>query len=118
MTDEQTLAVNAAIHTASAAAASIGAGLAQIPGSDSVPIIAIQTTTVIAIGKAFGKTLDQSAAKAAIGTATATLVGRGVSQFLLGWILGVGDVLNAATAAGVTEALGWAIAADFDNGLL
>ena len=71
MTDEQTLAVNAAIHTASAAAASIGAGLAQIPGSDSVPIIAIQTTTVIAIGKAFGKTLDQSAAKAAIGTATA-----------------------------------------------
>ncbi|MBQ9492420.1 MAG: hypothetical protein IJR54_01630 [Oscillibacter sp.] len=47
-----------------------------------------------------------------------TLVGRGVSQFLLGWIPGVGNVLNAATAAGVTEALGWAIAADFDNELL
>ena len=79
MTDEQTLAVNAAIHTASAAAAAVGGGLAQLPGADSVPIVAIQTTMVIAIGKAFGKTLDETAAKAAIGTATATLVGRGVS---------------------------------------
>ena len=118
MTDEQTIAVNAAIHTASAAAAAIGAGLAQLPGSDSLALIPIQTTMVIAIGKAFGKTLDQSAAKAAVGTATATLVGRGVSQVLLGWIPGVGNFLNAATAAGVTEALGWLIANDFDNGLL
>ena len=118
MTGEQALAVNAAIHTASAAAAAVGAGLAQLPGSDSVPIIAIQTTMVIAIGKAFGKTLDETAAKAAIGTGTATLVGRGISQFLLGWIPGVGNALNATTAAGVTEALGWAIATDFDKGLL
>ena len=118
MTSEQRIAVNTAIHTASVAAATVGGGLAQVPGSDSVPIIAIQTTMVIAIGRAFGKNLDESAAKAAVGTGLATLVGRGLSQFLVGWIPGIGNMLNATTAAGVTEALGWAIAADFEKGLL
>jgi len=32
------------------ASASIGAGLAQIPGSDSIPIIAIQTAMIISLG--------------------------------------------------------------------
>lgn len=116
MTDEQMLAVNAAIHTASAAAAAMGAGFAQFPGGDAVPIAGIQTSMILAIGKAFGKTLDESAAKAMLGTATATAVGRGMSQLLIGWIPGVGNIINATTAAGITEALGWAIATDFDNG--
>ena len=118
MTDEQILAVNAAIHTASAAAAAAGAGLAQIPGSDSVPISAIQATMVMAIGKAFDRSLTESAASAAAATVTTTMIGRGISQFLVGWIPGVGNIINATTAAGVTEALGWAIVEAFDNGTL
>ena len=118
MTDEQTIAVNAAIHTASAAAAAVGAGLAQLPGSDSIPLAAIQTTMVVSIGAAFGKKLEESSAKAAVATGLATLAGRGISQFLLGWIPVAGNILNATTAAGITEALGWAIAKDFDDGKL
>ncbi|WFE65835.1 hypothetical protein [Micromonospora sp. WMMD714] len=33
----------------------------------------------------------------------------------LGWIPFVGNAINAVTAAGVVEALGWAVVADFSN---
>jgi uncharacterized protein (DUF697 family) len=31
-----------------------------------------------------------------------------LSQALVGWIPGVGNAINAATAAALTEAIGWA----------
>ncbi|HSN65807.1 MAG TPA: hypothetical protein VLS94_04165 [Fusibacter sp.] len=68
---------------------------------------------VVTLGAVFGINLTESAAKATLATATATFVGRGISQFLVGWIPGIGNILNASTAAGVTEAIGWAIAKDF-----
>lgn len=34
---------------------------------------------------------------------------------LLGWIPILGNVINAATAAGVTEIIGWSVASEFDN---
>ncbi|MBP0964132.1 MAG: hypothetical protein J5999_02450 [Oscillospiraceae bacterium] len=115
MTDKQKKKCHGIIHGASAAAAGIGAGLAQLPGSDSVALVSIQTAMVIGLGKVFGVELTESAAKAAIATATATLVGRGVSQFLVGWIPSIGNAINATTAAGITEAVGWIIAGDIDK---
>ena len=50
------------------------------------------------------------------GTAAATLVGRGVSQALVGWIPGVGNIINASTAASITEGLGWIVAKNFEGG--
>lgn len=70
---------------------------------------------IISLGAVFGVKLTESAAASAAGTATATLVGRGLSQALIGWVPVVGNVINAATAAGVTEAIGWAVAANFDR---
>ena len=58
MSKEQIIVCNAAIHTASAAAAAVGGGLAQIPGSDSVPIVTIQTIMVVSLAKVFGGDLS------------------------------------------------------------
>ncbi len=118
MTDEQRKKCHAIIHTASASAAAVGGGLAQIPGSDNAVLTPIQLTMTISLGHVFGKSLTQSTALAAIGSIAASTVGRTVSQFLIGWIPGVGNIVNATTAASLTEALGWAIAKEFDEGTL
>ena len=113
MTTEQRGACHAIIHSASASAAAIGAGLAQLPGSDSVPLSAIQLAMTVSLGRVFGLQLSDSAARAALATATAATVGRAVSQFLVGWLPVVGNAVNAATAASVTEGIGWLLASEF-----
>lgn len=47
--------------------------------------------------------------------AVATISGRGISQFVIGWAPGEGKVANPATAATTIETVGWAMAADFAN---
>lgn len=101
------------IHAASASAAGVGGGLAQIPGSDCVPITAIQTVMTVSLGKVFGLELTDSMARAAIATVATTIIGRALTQFLVGWIPIAGNIINAGTAASITEALGWALAEDF-----
>lgn len=101
------------IHTAAALASAAAAGLAQLPGSDAIPITAIQVGMIISLGAVFGQEITKSAAKSILGGATAAIGGRTVSQFLVGWIPGLGNAINAATAASITEALGWYVANDF-----
>ena len=115
MTDKQRKKSRMIIHTASAAAAAVGAGLAQLPGTDNAVIVPIQVTMTISLGAVFGKKLSKSTATSALATATASTAGRAISQFLVGWVPGIGNAINATTAAGVTEAIGWAIANDFDK---
>lgn len=118
MTTEQRQKCHAIIHTASVAAGGVGAGLAQIPGSDNALITPIQLTMTISLGRVFGKALSESTAKAALGSVAASTVGRTVSQVLIGWIPGIGNAINAGTAATVTESLGWLLAKEFDEGLI
>lgn len=113
MTKEQHQKCNAIIHSASGAAAFVGAGLAQFPCSDSIAIVPIQIAMIISIGAVFGVKLSESAATSTLGTATATLVGRGLSQVLIGWLPIYGNIINATTAAGVSEMIGWAVAENF-----
>ena len=80
------------IHTASVAAGGVGAGLAQIPGSDNAVITPIQLTMTISLGRVFGKSLSEASAKAALA--------------------------SVAAATGITEAMGWLLAKEFDEGLL
>ena len=115
MTSSQRKKCETIIHSASVAAAGAAAGLAQIPGADNAAIIPIQVAMIISLGQVFGRELTKNAATALLGTATASTVGRGVSQFLVGWIPGFGNAINAGTAASVTEALGWTIANRFDD---
>ena len=101
------------IHTASVAAGAIGTGLAQLPGSDTVPITAIQVGMIISLGAVFGREITETAAKSLIGGFVAAATGRLISQVLVGWIPGLGNAINTATAAGITEALGWDVAKRF-----
>jgi len=103
------------IHAAASSAAVIGAGLAQLPTSDTVPLMGIQTTMVIAVAKVFGKSITQEAAKATATSMAAGYVGRGVSQVVLGWLPGLGNVVNASTAFALTEFVGWAAAKHFEK---
>ncbi len=104
---------HAIIHAAAMATAAVGAGLAQLPGSDCLVIVPIQTSMAIALGKVFGLTLSAGAAEAAILTESATVAGRLISQAAVGWIPGYGNAINATTAASITEALGWILVNDF-----
>lgn len=107
MNKRQMTKCNVTIHTAAVAAALAGA--IPIPMVDAIPISASQVTMAVVLGKIFNVKITEGAAKGAIGAAASTLVGRQ----LVKWIPGVGWVVSAAVAAGVTEAIGWTIAVDF-----
>jgi uncharacterized protein (DUF697 family) len=119
MTNEQIVKCNIAFHSAAAAAAAVGGGLAQIPGSDNVPLVAIQITMAVALGRIFDIEITDTAGRGMVMTALASMTGpviaRVVSQLLAGWIPGVGNAVNATTAASITEAVGWILANEFDK---
>lgn len=101
------------IHGASVACGGVGTGLAQLPGSDNAVIVPIQIAMIVSLGGVFNLNITESAAKSILASAAATVTGRTVSQFLVGWIPVIGNAINTATAAGVTEAIGWLAANNF-----
>lgn len=113
LTSTQRNKCHAIIHTASASAGAVSAGLAQVPCSDNAIITPIQMTMTIALGKVFGLELTDGAAKAALATVASATIGRAASQILLGWIPIAGNIVNACTAATITEAMGWMLAEEF-----
>ena len=113
MTSEQSIKCHGIIHSASLAAGGVGAGLAQIPCSDNAIITPIQLTMAISLGAVFGISLSNSSAEAKVASIAGATVGRTASQVIIGWIPGFGNIVNAVTAAAVTEALGWALAEHF-----
>ncbi len=115
MTDSQNSKCHGIIHTASLAAAAAGGGMAQLPGSDAIPITAAQITMIISLGAVFDIPVSRSAAQAILKGLAGAAGGRFVSQLLVGWILGLGNVINASTAAAITEKLGWKAAEKFDR---
>lgn len=115
MDENDKIKIHGIIHTASTTAAGIGGSLAQIPGSDNAIITPIQITMIISIGKVLNIDLSQSVATSLLGTFTTGFVGRFASQALLGWIPIAGNIINASTAASITEAVGWAAVKYFEN---
>jgi uncharacterized protein (DUF697 family) len=75
----------------------------------------LQTAMIISIAEQHNINLTKSAAADLLLTFTATQVGRGVSQWLVGWIPGWGNAINASTAVALTEAVGWAADAYFSE---
>ncbi len=108
---------HAIIHGAGAACGLVGLGLAQLPLSDSAVITPIQISMTIALGKVFGIELTQSAAEAPWVAAVAAMVGRAASQVLVGWVPGIGNIVNCGTALAITEGIGWLLVEQFSNGV-
>ena len=107
--------IHSIIHLAAAASAGVGAGLAQLPGADAPVLMGIQATMITGIAKVHGHALSDAAAEKLLATFTASMGGRFISQALVGWIPGAGNAINAATAASITEAIGWAADAYFSD---
>lgn len=105
--------IHAIIHTATVTAGGIGAGLANLPGSDMPVLNALQTAMIIAIGHEHGCEITKTSARSLLLTFPGGYGGRVLSQFLTGWIPGYGNVVNASTAMMVTEAIGWTAHAYF-----
>lgn len=106
---------HAIIHSAAAGAGAIGAGLAQIPLADNIPITTIQVGMIISLGKVFDVSLTESAAKGLLGGFAAQAVGRNAVGIAFGWFPGIGNALKASTASALTEAIGWATVKHFEN---
>lgn len=103
------------IHSASAAAGAVGAGAAQVPLSDTAVITPIQITMITALGKVFNVNLTEGMAKGIISSCAMAFIGRGVSQIVIGWIPGAGNIVNTATAVGLTEVIGWCAVKHFSE---
>ena len=99
--------VHIMIHGATKAAAGVGAGFAQIPGSDAPVLMTIQTGMILGIAQHHGVSLTKTAAADMVLTFAASMTGRVISQFLVGWFPVIGNAINASTAAAITEAIGW-----------
>lgn len=100
--------IHGIIHAASVSSAMVGAGLAQIPGSDAPVLAGIQTTMIITLARQYGVALNDATAADLVLTFAATVGGRTLSQLLVGWIPVWGNTINASTAMALTEAVGWA----------
>jgi len=118
MNSSQETQCHAIIHSVSGLCGVVGAGFAQAPGSDNAVIVPLQIGMIISLGAVFDIELSESSAKATLSTATASMVGRGISQALVGWIPILGNTINATTATAVTETIGWIVAQNFSQKVL
>lgn len=103
------------IHAASSTAAAIGGGMAQLPVTDAAALIPIQTAMIVALGKIFGKKLEEGAAKSLATQFVAQQAGKMTARFFAGKIPVAGNIINATTAAAITETYGWLIAKEFSE---
>ena len=115
MNKKQSLYCNLIIHAASALSAGVGGGLAQLPVPDSTLLKPIQLGMTVALGRVFNVSVSKSYSKAAAGSSTAKAVGRPLSRTLARLIPGIGNVINASTAATITEVIGWKLAKEFER---
>ena len=115
MTTSQKIKCHAIIHTTSLLASAVGAGLAQVPTSDYLLLTPLEVSMVTALGSIFGLKIEEGLAESLLASQIATMSGRAISQVLIGSIPVAGNIVNACTAAGIVQAMGWGIVADFSR---
>jgi len=101
------------IHMAAIAGALAALIMAQLPASDNLILVPIEIIMVIRLGGVFQVRLKESISTSFIVGSVATFLGRGISEFLVGWIPVAGNIINAVTAAAVIEFLGHAVVKGF-----
>ena len=69
----------------------------------------------VSLAEVFDKILTEEAARILLGSFTTAAWGKLISHALTGWIPGIGSIINAGTAAGLTEVIGWTLAKKFDE---
>lgn len=115
MDENKEVKCHAIIHTASAATGGVGAGLAQLPLADAIPIMTVQVGMIMSLASVYEVELTEGAAKGLIAGFAGTTIGRNVAGVLVGWVPGFGNAIKASTAVALTEAIGWAAVSHFEN---
>lgn len=103
------------IHWAAATAAA-GGGLTLVPGSDAVVIMPVQVLMVAQLARIHEVPLSRSLARSAAYATLGQILGRGSTRLLASWIPGIGNVIRAGVAFGITEAIGWAVVEQLERG--
>ncbi|MBW7877177.1 MAG: hypothetical protein H3C47_14450 [Candidatus Cloacimonetes bacterium] len=114
--DAKFFKVSGIIGSASFAAGAVGAGMAQAPGSDFIPLCVIQTAMIQSIGWVHGVKISDTHAPSLLANFSAAVAGRSASQLACGWFPGYGNAINGSTAASLTAAIGWAAHKFFQKG--
>ena len=96
------------IHGASAAAGAAAAA-AIVPGSDAVAIAPLQVGMITALADEFDIPVTDAALKSTLYATLGTIVGKGGANLVLRWVPVYGNIIRGVVAAGVTEAMGWAV---------
>lgn len=107
--------VNEWIWRASIAAAVIG--VLPIPGSDIIPLTALQIGLILKIAHVYGYDISKEKAKALLTATLAGQVGKTVFRQLIKFIPGWGSAVGAITAGSFTYAIGKAMQKYFKSGM-
>jgi len=110
--------VHEIIQTASNACAEIDGDSEQFPEADSLTIVPIQNTMIIAIASEHGIEITNAAAADWLLEFSATVLSRQAPfsrQALGGWLPGIDNDNNVSTAAVLTEAIGWTANSHFEQ---
>lgn len=94
----------------------MSAATAQIPLADNTLIVPAQMTMVISLGKVFGYKITEGIAKSLVVPLVVQGLGREVAKTLVGILPVAGNVVKAGVSVFFTEALGWIVANEFDEG--
>jgi uncharacterized protein (DUF697 family) len=113
--DSQNQQARAAIHTAGALAGAVGL-LSPIPGPDAALIAPIQAILVLRLASVYGVRPSAAALKSAGYAALGQVVGKGSARLLTAFVPGLGSVVRAGVAASMTEAIGWAVVENLEEG--
>ncbi|MCI6152247.1 MAG: hypothetical protein MR673_03865 [Fusobacterium perfoetens] len=106
---------HAVIHAAAIAAGGVGAGLAQVPCGDIIPITGIQVGMVISLAKIYNRDITEQAARNILTAVGGGMVGKQIARQLVGWIPLWGNVIKSGTAATATESVGWLVVNYFEE---
>lgn len=110
---EKSSIANRWILTASTAAGAIG--VSPIPGSDIVPITAIQVGMLLKLSQLYGNPISKEKAKEMIITTITGNTGKAIFHQLVKFFPGYGVLIGGSVASSITFALGQAIKYGYEN---
>jgi uncharacterized protein (DUF697 family) len=113
LTKDEKIKCNSIIHVAAVATGAMG--VIPIGPADTLMITPAQITMIISLGAVFNIRVSENLAKSILGGLALSIAGRAVAATLLSFIPIVGWAIKGATAAGLTEAIGWTAVAHFHD---
>lgn len=101
------------VHAFSTVSAGIGAGLAELPSTDTQVLMSVQATMIMALAERYSIDLNRTAAAELVLTLGASMVGKKATRSIRNRFQRAPRLVNALAAATITQAIGWAAVAWF-----